>query len=109
MATQKPEYHTSTNSRRLGRRGEKTQAFLSRLQQVASVAFPKLPDDSRRERVLSKLVRSVGDPRLREELQMFGFIDESSSFMQFYLHHFCESCGLWPQREGSHACTLGLS
>ena len=25
------------------------------------------------------------------------------SFMQFYLHHFCESCGLWPQREGSNA------
>ena len=65
-------------------RGEDTRAFLSRLQQVASLAFRKLSDDSPRERVLSKFVRSVRDPRLREELQMFGFIDESSGDAKTY-------------------------
>ena len=39
------------------KRGEDTRAFLSRLQQVASEAFPKLSDDSRRERVLSSVLR----------------------------------------------------
>ena len=55
------------------RQGEDTRSFLSRLQQTATVAFPKMEDGSRRERVLSKFVRSVASTRLWEEIQLNGF------------------------------------
>ena len=64
--------------------GEGLAAFLSRVQQLASVAFPMLSDDAKRERVLSKFVRSVKDTRLKEELQTYGFIDEDSGLAKSY-------------------------
>ena len=63
---------------------ETTPAFPSRLQQLAGTAFPNLSDEARRERVLSKFVRSVRDQRLKEELQVFGFIKEETSTVKAY-------------------------
>ena len=56
--------------------GEQTRSYMCRLQQLASIAFPKLKDEDKRERVLSKFVRSVHNTRLREELQLYGFVAE---------------------------------
>ena len=54
------------------RSGEKTRSYMCRLLQLASIAFAKLKDEEKRERVLSKFVRSVHYTRLREKLQLCG-------------------------------------
>ena len=58
------------------RSGEQTRSCMCRLQQLASIVFPKLKDEDKRERVLSKFVRSMHNTRLREELQLYGFVAE---------------------------------
>eukprot|EP00117_Sycon_ciliatum_P000343 scpid101461/ scgid6446/ len=61
--------------------GETTPPFLSRLLQLAGTAIPNLSEKARRERVF---VRSVRDQRLKEELQVYGFIKEESSTARTY-------------------------
>ena len=58
------------------RSGEQTRSCMCRLQQLASIASPKLKDKDERDRVLSKFVRSVHNTRLREESQLYGFVAE---------------------------------
>ena len=58
------------------RSGEQTRSYMCRLQQLVSIAFPKLKDEDKRERVPSKFVRSVHNTRIREKLQLYKFVAE---------------------------------
>ena len=56
--------------------GESLDQYLSRLQQLVAVAFPTNDLEARRERVLSRFMRTIQSSRLREELLVFGLFDE---------------------------------
>ena len=62
---------------------EQTRSYMCRLQQLASIAFPKLKDEDKRERVLSKFVRSVHNNCLREELQLTELVVEDDKIRSY--------------------------